>query len=83
MFNHKGSKFSAFIADSIFTYNDTIKHDDGFRIALGFDPGFGAGLAGESFYDYLDLSVKSYKGDFTVNPPVETFTDLELHACTD
>lgn len=83
MFNYKGSKFSASIADSVFTYNDTVTPGDGFRIAFGFDPGYGAGLAGENFYDYLDLSVKSYTGDFTKNPPNETYTELQFYNCTD
>jgi len=83
MFNYKGSKFSAFIADQVFSYNETFTQDDGFQIAVGFDPGYGAELAGESFYDYLDLSVNIYKADFTKSPPEEILIELDLHTCTD
>ena len=83
MFNFKGSRFSAFIADQVFSYNETFTEDDGFRIAIGFDPGYGAELDGESFYDYLDLSVNIYKADFTKNPPEEILIKLDLHTCTD
>ena len=42
MFKRKEDKVSIFVADSAFTYNDTITEDDGFRIAIGLDPRWGA-----------------------------------------
>ena len=42
MFNHKGDKVSISVADSAFTYNETITQEDGFRIAVGLDPRYGA-----------------------------------------
>ena len=42
MFNYKGSTLTASVADSVFNYNDTITYNDGFRIAIGLDPRWGA-----------------------------------------
>ena len=52
---------SSSIADSIYNYNDTITEDDGFRIAVGFDPRSGA----ENVSEYLKLSVGLFYSDFS------------------
>ena len=61
MYNRKDSKISAFIADQFFTYNDTITKDDGFQMAIGFDPRQGA----TNIFDYLELSVSIFRGDYS------------------
>ena len=54
MLNRKGSNVAASVADSVYTYNNTITVDDGFRLAVGLDPRF----IKENIYDYLELWVE-------------------------
>ena len=80
MFNHNDSKISAYIADSAFAWNNTITQEDGFHIAVGFDPRYGAK---ENITDYLELSVWKFSGDYTGETRNETYTEINLHTCTD
>ena len=79
MLNYKGSIFTTSIADSAFTYNDTITQDDGFRIAVGFDTRW----LSKNISDYLELSVRFYNGDYTGDKIDEKNTTFDLHTCTD
>jgi len=79
MINYKGTTISTSIGDGALTYNDTVTSQDGFRIAIGIDPGYGA----PNIYDYLELQVNVFAGDYTVDPIVESDTRYELHNCTE
>ena len=54
MIFYKGSNITTAVDDSAFTYNETTTQEDGFRLAVGFDPRWGAA---ENITDYLELSV--------------------------
>ena len=80
MFKHKGDKVSISFVDSAFTYNDTVTQDDGFRLAIGLDPRFGAKL---NISDYLELRVSFYTNDFSGEKVKENFSEIQLQTCTD
>lgn len=52
MIFYKGSNITTAVDDSAFTYNETTTQEDGFRLAVGFDPRWGAA---ENITDYLEL----------------------------
>ena len=76
MFKHKGSNLGSFNLNSHFTHNDTSTADNGFRLAIGifnYD---------EEIYDKLELYAAVWSADFTIDPPLDLFTEVELHSCT-
>ena len=79
MINYKGSTISTSISDGALTYNDTVTSQDGFRIAIGIDPGYGA----ENIYDYLEIEVNVFAGDYTGDPIIEKDIKYELYNCTE
>ena len=73
MFNYKGSKFTAYITESAFTYNETMTQDDGFRLAVGFDSRFSAF---DNITDYIELSVSLNTGDYTGEKYVTEYNEI-------
>ena len=70
MFKHKGSNLGSFNLNSYFTHNDTFTADNGFRLAIGILN------HDEEIYDKLELYAAVWSADFTIDPPLDLFTEV-------